>query len=282
MKKMMALAGTAVAALALVCVAAPASAQVAPSTTVTSTWNGGGTYTFNGTAANSSALNFSSVGNLANGSISFTNQANNPYNYGVSNSMAHVNASVGQGGVISSQINRTGSGAMYGPAGQSINGYAFSNDGTAELAMHSNVNYASMNDIGYGQTRTSNGNSLEAAGSAFQLNYSVDTGQAYNSAGILVSGSGNAALTLASSGVSANGFGMGQGQGIFTQGAFTGTGVGTVSTGGMATGNLFIANSGSTVYGTAANPASVATTINYATSGAQVQSWNFAIGGNAH
>jgi len=273
MKKML-LAGAAVfAALAM------ASAASAQSTTVGANWNGNGTFGFNANGAGSSTGAFNTQGNGAIGSVTYVNQGNNPYGYGVSNTSLNASALVSAGGFVQSTLTRDGSGGMYGPAGQSISAFAGSSDGAAALVMHSNVNYASMNDIGYGQSQTAGGNTLDASGTAIQLNYVVNTGQASNSAGFLLTGTGTAAVDLASSGVSANSFGMGQGQGIYTQGLFSGTGQGTVSTGAIATSSLFVANSGSTIYGTAVNPASVSTQINYATSGAQVQSWNFAIGG---
>lgn len=274
MKKML-LAGAAVfAALAM------ASAASAQSTTVGATWNGNvSSLTFTANGAGSSTGAFSTWGNGAIGSVSYVNLANDPYGYGVSNTSLNANARVTAGGLIQSTLTRDGSGGMYGPAGQSISASAYSSDGGAALVQHANVNFASMNDIGYGQSQTAGGNTLDASGTAIQLNYVVNTGQLNNSAGFLLTGTGTAAVDLASSGVSANSFGMGQGQGIYTQGQFSGTGQGTVSTGAMATSSLFVANSGSTVYGTLANPASVSTLINYATSGAQVQSWNFAIGG---
>jgi hypothetical protein len=250
-------------------------------TTVTGAWNGGGTYTFNANTVNSTTAAVQTGGNVAVGSATYTAQGNFPYGYGVDTTKLDVNASVGSGGYIQSVANRTGSYTpLYGAAGQSITALAQSNDGDAALVQHVNVNYAAMNDIGYGQSKTAGGNTLDASGSAILLNYALDTGTANNNAGILVNASGSAGLNLSSSGVNSGGFGLGQGQGIFTQANFSGAGIGTVSTGGVATGSLSVANNGSTIFGTVANPASISTTINYATTGAQVQSWNFALGGS--
>jgi hypothetical protein len=280
MKKIMAFATASFAALALTAAIASPAMAADPATTVNTSWNGAGTFNFNAVASGSTTANFGTSGNQAMGAITFANLGNNPYGYGVSNTTTDVNASVGNGGTITSNIVRTGSYVpLYGTASQSISAFAGSSDGSAALVNHVGVNYAGMNDIGYGQAKTAGGNTLDASGTAFTLNYAVDTGQAFNSAGIVVNGTGTAGLNLSSSGVSAGGFGLGQGQGIFTQANFSGQGIGTVSTGGVATGSLFVANSGSTVYGTALNPASVTTNINYATTGAQVQSWGFALGG---
>lgn len=268
----------AVASVAALALASAAQAQ----TTVNTTWNGGGNVDTSVTATGSTAATFSTGGNMISGSFGFTNQGNNPYGYGVSNTTTNVNAAVGSGGFISSSVNRTGSYVpLYGLAGQSISAAASSSDGSAALVQNASVNYAGMTDIGYGQPKTAGGNTVDASGSNVILSYGVNTGSAGNNAGILVNASGSAALNLSSSGVRYNSFGMGQGQGIFTQANFSGTGIGTVSTGGMATGSLSVANSGSTVYGTVNNPASVTTNINYATTGNQVQSWNFALGGTS-
>lgn len=273
MKKMI-LGAVAFAALAM------ASAASAQSTTVSGSWNGNGSFGFNASGSNSSTSTFSTQGNGAVGAITYGNLGNNPYGYLVSNTSLNVDARVAAGGFMTSQVVRDGSYApLYGAAGQSITASAFSSDGAAALVQHVGVNYAGMSDIGYGQSRTAGGNTLDASGTTIELNYVVNTGAANNSAGFLVQGTGSAAVLLASSGVSANGYGMGQGQGIFSQGQFSGTGQGTFTTGGVATGSLFVANSGSTIYGTAANPASITTIGNYATTGAQIQNWNFVLGG---
>ena len=266
------------AALAAVAFAAqPAMAQ----TTVTGTWNGAGNGTFTATAVNSTQSNFSIGGNLITGQASFSNLQNNPYGYGVDSTTFDAAGEVQNGGFVQFGTNRTGSYApMYGAAGQSIGGVAQSSDGAASLSMFTNVNYAGMNHIGYGHDQTPGGNTLDASGSAIMLNYVVDTGQANNNAGVLVSATGQAGLKFASSGASANGFNMGQGQGIYTQGLFTGSGVGQMSTGAVATGQINIANNGAVVYGTNLNPASVTTTVNYDTTNAGAnQTWNVAIGG---
>jgi len=275
MKKMLLACAAAAAALTM------ASAASAQSTTVNTNWNGLGVVNVNGQANGSTGFAFGTGGNQIAGSLSFTNQGNNPYGYGVSNTTTNIDAAVGGGGYIQSAVNRIGSGAPYGVSGQSITASGQSSDGTVGMAGQFNVNYAGMNHLGYGQPHTDGGQTLDASGSAIQLNYGLDTGVAGNNAGFAMNGSGSAGLLVSSSGASANGFGMGQGQGIFTQGLFTAQGIGSFSTGGIATGNLTLANSNSVIYGTQANPAYVNVNGGYATTGAQVQSWNFAMGGTS-
>lgn len=269
MKKIMALAGVSMAAIALLTAAPAAMAQTAPATNVVTTWSGSGNLGQNGTAAGSTGMAFSTAGNQIAGTLTFNNLGNNPYNYGVSNVNTNLNASVASGGEISILVNRTGSYApLYGAAGQSISGYAFSNDGNAAMVMNSGVNYASMNDVGYGQARTAGGNTMDASGSIFQLNYTVDTGIAGNNGGITVVGTGSAALRQNFSGVSAGGFTMGSGGGITPVATVQANGTGTIQFGGITTNTLNVL--GNTVVGTAANPGSFTGTVNY--SGAQ--SWN--------
>ena len=257
---------------ALAALALSASAQ----TTISSTWNGSGTVTFDASTANSTHVNVMSSGYTINGAATYVNNGDNPYGYGVATTKFDVNASVAGGGYVQSAVTRTGSGAMYGAAGQSITAYASSTDGNAALVQHTNVNYASMNDIGYGQSRTALGNTMDASGSAYTLNYVVNTGAANNNGGFVANGSGSGAVVLASSGVSANGFAMGTGQGIYTQANYSYNGVGTFSYGGVATNNLTVHGTGNTLPGTAANPASVNVVGSYAGAG----TWNnFAISG---
>lgn len=264
-------------------VALMASAAMAQ-TTVGTNWNGSGVFSFNANTTGSTGVTFGTGGNQAVGSTNYTVGATAPYGYGVLGTTFDANARVASGGEISSVVNRTGSYApLYGAAGQAVSGYVSSSDGSAALVMHTTNNYAGLIDIGYGKDKTAGGNTLDASGSAIVLNYNLNTGVTGNTGGILVQGTGNAGLNLSSSGVSNGGFNLGQGQGIFTQANFSGQGVGTVSTGGVATGSLFVANSGSTVYGTVYNPASITTTINYDTTGnpANTQGWNFALGGTS-
>tara|TARA_R110000824_G_scaffold401771_1_gene615332 strand:+ start:36241 stop:37110 length:870 start_codon:yes stop_codon:yes gene_type:complete len=277
MKKMNLLASAAFAVLALSAVAIPAAAQTVPSTTVTSTWNGAGGFTFDAMGAGSSTGAFSTFGSSgAIGSVSYVNQGNNPYGYNVSNSSLNANASISGGGYVQSSMTRDGSGSMYGSAGQSISSYASSSDGSAALVQHANVNYASMNDLGYGQSRTAGGNTADASGSQIELGYNVYTGVNGNAAGFNMIGNGSGSLLLSSSGASASGLGMGQGQGIYTQALFQAQGSGQFSTGGSTTNSL--TNLGGTIYGTVLSPGSVTTTGNYTTTGPQVQQWNFQTG----
>lgn len=269
MKKFM-LAAASVAALALM-TAAPATAQTAPATSVDATWNGAGAFNFNANGLGSSTGAFSTFGSMgAIGAINYTNQANNPYNYGVSNTSMDVNASIAGGGFVSSSLTRDGSAAMYGAAGQSISGYAESNDGSAAMAQHARVNYASMHDRGYGESRTAGGNTLEASGSVAAIGYVVNTGVAGNLARIDAIGTGSMALRQNYSGASGNGLSLANGGGIVTAANFTANGTGQLSYGALSTGSVNVHGMGQTVLGTVDNPASFNATLNY--SGAQ--NWN--------
>jgi hypothetical protein len=263
MKKFLAI----LAASAGLLVASGASAQ----TTVVTNWgwNGGGQASVDAVASGSTHSNVVTNANSALGTVTFTNMQNNPYGYGVDSTTTDVDASVGNGGWIQSTFNRTGSGAPYGAAGQSIQSYAFSNDGTAAVSNHAVVNYASLSDVGYGNALPS-GNSVEAAGSSFQVNYAVNTGVANNSAGITATGSGSAAISQNFSGVSATNYSLAQGGGIFTKANFSAQGIGTMQYGGVATKQLTLSNTGTQIYGTAANPASFTGTLTYDTTGAGV------------
>lgn len=262
MKKMLLAGAAIVAALTM------ASAASAQSTNVGANWNGAGSFNFTANGSGSSSGAFSTFGaNSAIGSVSYVNQGNNPYGYGVSNTSLNANATVGGGGFIQSSMTRDGSGAMYGAAGQSIVSFVGTDDGTAALVQHSNVNYASMNDVGYGQARTAGGNTLEVSGTNFQLGYNVDTGVAGNNGGLSAIGTGSAAIVQNFSGAGANGFNLGNGGGILTGANFSANGTGQLSYGAISTGSVNVLGMGQTVVGTQANPASFSATLNY--SGAQ-------------
>lgn len=266
MKKML-LAGAAIAAALTM-----ASAASAQSTNVGATWNGAGSFNFNATGSGSSSGAFSTFGaNSAIGSVSYNNTGVAPYGYGVTGTSLNADATIGGGGFISSAMTRDGSYApLYGGAGQSIQSFVASDDGTAALVQHSNVNYASMNDVGYGQARTAGGNTLEVSGTNFQLGYSIDTGVDGNAGGLSVIGTGSAAIVQNFSGASANGFNLGNGGGILTAANFSANGTGQLSYGAMGTGSVNVLGMGQTVVGTQLNPASFSATLNY--SGAQ--NWN--------
>lgn len=265
MKKML-LAGAAVfAALAM------ASAASAQSTTVGANWNGAGSFNFNANGSGSSTGAFSTFGaNSAIGSVSYVNQGNNPYGYGVSNTSLNASASITGFGSIQSSLTRDGSGGMYGAAGQSILSYVGTDDGAAALVQHANVNYASMNDVGYGQARTAGDNTLEVSGTNMQLVYAVDTGVAGNSGFVSAAGTGSASIVQNFSSASSGGFSLGNGGGITTAANFSGNGTGQLSYGAISTGSVNVLGMGQSVVGTQANPASFSATLNY--SGAQ--NWN--------
>ncbi len=271
MKKL--LLGTAIA-LALGVVTSSAFAA----TTSSSTWSGGGTFVFSATGANGSTAALNTAGGNINGSATYTNQENNPYAYGVPNTSFNVNATVGNGGMISSSLTRTGSGSGYGAAGQSIVGQVGTSDGTGALVMNASTNYAGMQDVGYGRPTTAGGHTIDASGTAYQINYSVNTGAANNNGGVSVSGSGSASITQQYSGASANGFNLANGGGIYTGANIAASGTGRFVFGGAATSSLTVVGSGNTLPGTVANPASFNGTGTF--SGANVSWTNYAISGN--
>lgn len=260
MKKLMMLASGSVAALALMA-AAPAMAQ---STSVDATWNGAGNFAFNANGQGSSTGVFNTFGaSSAIGSINYTNQGNNPYGYGVSNTSMDVNASIDGGGWVQSSMTRDGSGAMYGTGGQSISGFAESSNGAAAMVQHTGVNYARLQDRGYGESRTAGGNTLEASGSVVAIGYSVNTGVAGNSGGINAIGSGSMSIRQNYSSVSSNGFSLANGGGIVTSAVFSANGAGQLNYGASGTGSVNVHGMGQSVVGTVDNPASFSATLTY-------------------
>ena len=266
--------GTAIA-LAFTVATGSAFAQ----TTSSATWNGGGTFTFGAVGTNASTGAMSTQGNGLVGTASYTNQENNPYTYAVPNTSFAVNGAVGAGGVINSSLTRTGSySPMYGAAGQSITAFVGTSDGTAGLVMNASTNYAGMQDLGYGAPRTAGGNTIQASGTAYRINYAVDTGVAHNNAGVAVQGTGSASITQQFSGASAHGFSLANGGGIYTGANIAASGTGSFSFGGVATNKLTVLGSGNSLPGTAANPASFTGTGTF--SGANATWTNYAISGN--
>lgn len=269
------------AALAIA-IASPAGAA----TTVNTSWNASGNVSQSGSATNSSSYAWSTGGSAVAGTSAYTNQENNPYGYAVPNTSLSLIGTVAGGGFITSETDRTGSYLpLYGGSGQYVSASASSSDGTAALVQNASVNYAGLQDLGhYGVTPTPNGNTVDASGSAIIVQYAVGTG-AVGAAGIQVAGSGSASITQNYAGASAHGFSMGVGGGDYQLASFTAQGIGTVNTGGVATNSLSLVNTGGTIFGTTANPASVTTTIHYDTTGAPAgtsQTWNYGLSGTNH
>lgn len=256
-----------------------AAGSVAAATTSTGTWNGNGVFTFNAIGTNGSTATLNTIGNGLAGTATYVNVENNPYSYNVPNTTFDVGATVGAGGSITSGVVRTGSYApMYGAAGQSIVAYAGTIDGSAALVQHVSTNYAGMQDLGYGQARTAGGNTLQAAGTSYQLAYNVDTGSANNLGVVNVQGTGSASITQNFSGASANGFSLANGGGIYTTANIAASGIGTFQFGGTATNNLQVLGAGNSLPGTTANPASFVGIGTF--SGANMTWTNYAITGS--
>lgn len=249
-------------------------------TTSTAAWNGNGSFSFNATTGgNGSTASMATMGNGVVGTSTFVNQENNPYGYGVTNTNFNVLGAVGAGGQISSSLTRDASYVpMYGGSGQSINAFVGTSDGTAGLVMNASTNYAAMQDVGYGQPRTAGGHTIDASGTTYQINYSVDTGVANNAGGVSVSGTGSASITQQFSGASGTGFNLANGGGIFTGANIAASGTGTFSFGGVATNTLTVLGSGNSLPGTVANPASFTGTGTF--SGANATWTNYAISGH--
>lgn len=251
-----------------------ATGSALAATTSTATWNGNGTFTFDATTAgNGSTAAMGTQGNNLIGTATFVNQETNSYGYGVTGTNFNVTAAVGgNGGVINSSITRDASYApLYGAAGQVISGSVFTSDGTAGLVMNASTNFAGAQDVGYGQPRTAGGNTIQASGTAYQINYNVDTGVANNGGGVGVAGTGSASITQNYSGASGTGFSLANGGGIFNTANIAASGTGSFSYGGVATSLIKDLGTNNNLPGTVANPASVTTTGTF--SGNNV-SWN--------
>ena len=257
-----------------------ASAASFAATTSTATWNGGGTFTFDATTGgNGSTAHLITQGNNLLGTATFVNQETNPHNYGVTNTSFNVDAAVsGNGGMIASGLQRDASWApMYGAAGQSITSSAGTSDGTAGLVMNASTNYASMQDVGWDQPRTAGGHTLDASGTAYQLSYNVNTGAINNAGGVIIEGTGSAAITQNFTGASGTGFNLANGGGIFTKADIAASGTGQFSFGGSATNTLTVLGANNALPGTASNPATFTGTGTF--SGANMTWTNFAISG---
>jgi hypothetical protein len=270
------------AGVAAVALALAGAAQA--DTTVNTGWNASGNVNQTGTTTGSTGYAWSTGGNAVAGSSAYHDSGVQPYGYGVTGTSLDLSGTVAGGGFIQSETDRTGSYLpLYGAAGQSVASSAFSSDGNAALVQHTSVNYAGLNDLGhYGVTQTPGGATAEASGTSIQVQYAVNTG-AVGASGINVIGTGSASITQNYAGASAHGFSMGVGGGDYQLASFAAQGIGTVSTGGIATKSLSLVNTGGTIYGTSLNPASVTTTINYDTTGAAPgtsQTWNYGISGS--
>lgn len=215
-----------------------------PPTTFVTNWSGEGTVTGTFTAKNDATYKFgtSGVGIIA-GTFNAQTNNDNPYSYGVDTSNAYIQSFVGNGNSFF-QANRTDSYTpMYGGANQIDYAYISANGGSAEMAIGSGNNYASMGNGTYGKPHTTNGYNFEAntSGGSYQIYQYVGTGYAgdfvsqsttSNYAQFNALGDGTAKINNMTTGASgANDVSFGYGGGCYTNanGVFTGSGLFSVT-----------------------------------------------------
>jgi len=193
-------------------------------------------------ALTNAGVTFDGIANLSNA-------GGNPYGYNVPSTSAFVSANFSGGGLTTYNFTRTDSYIpMYGPAGQFVMAGVQSDDGTGNMALTINTNYASLGVGNYSQPNVPGGGQFYATGSNFGIVHSVADG-AGNGAGFNLTGSGSARINAMSSDVGGSSFNFGAGQGCYTNATIATTGSGSLILGGAAANYLNAPGFGTTLYG---------------------------------
>lgn len=165
---------------------------------------------------------FGTGGDSISGSYSATDSNNNPYNYGVDNFSAYLNAYV-ENGEIDTGCLRTDSTGMYGSAGQYSWSYVGVDDGSASMAYRSTTNFAQMTDGSYGY-QLLGGHNIVVDADSYYIDRGIEDGRG-NSGYLEAWGSGTATLDCMTSGASGCwSLTFGRGGGCYTDANFNATG----------------------------------------------------------
>ncbi len=177
------------------------------------------------------------AGEGISGSYSARDSNNNPYNYGVDNFSAYLNASVVNGVIDAGSFRADSYSPMYGPAGQSSWSIVEVAGGTASMAYRTTTNYASMSDASYG-FQLPGGHNIVVDATYYEIDRGIEDGRG-NSGWVYGEGSGTATLdsmvSAASGGWSLT---FGRGGGSFTDANYTATGNGYFEAVGMGNNSI--------------------------------------------
>jgi len=199
-------------------------------------WSGSGTVGVDFLAGDDAVVNTSTSGNGIEGEFHAKDHENNPYNYGVDNVTANIDARVYGGGVINYTHTRTDSKeSSYGQSGQVSHSSVWSSNGYAGMIFRTRTNYASMKNSQYGFR---NNNQFFASGSNYSMFHSIRGADGDGAYVEVLGSSGNARITSMCSSASGNGFNFGIGCGCYTNSNVDAAGSGTTTLHGIGSNNL--------------------------------------------
>lgn len=217
-----------------------------PPDVVTIDWSGTGVVNGNVNATGDMVYNFATSGLGISGSFVMTNYLDNPYNYQVNSTKAEFISHVSGGSTVYTTT-RTDSCLSYGVAGQ--NTYSLigaTSDGSADMALWTNSNFASLQIANYGHAWTPGGDTFTASANLFQILHTVFDSEG-DYAQINSYGSGSAKIDAMSSDLGASSLTFAKGAGCYTDASFDGTGVQTLDF--SASGHTSVSQFGLTVPG---------------------------------
>ncbi len=194
----------------------------ADETSVNVDWGGSGIIGGNVNAGDDSSISWIATGDYIAGSFKATDHNNNSYSYGVDSVNSYMVSEVANGLSQYLVTRDDAKESMYGSAGQTSLSYIEAVGGTAEFAMGSSTNYASMKNPTYGKPKTSSGKNFEANASVFVLRQWVGNGDPTSSelpsdwATFNVVGSGTALVDVMSSEAREGQIKLGHGCGCYT------------------------------------------------------------------
>lgn len=193
-------------------------------TEVNVTWDGTGAVTADVDTGDAYA-GFGTGGDYISGSYTAIDSNNNPYNYGVDNFSAYLDAHV-ENGIIVSQCDRTDSYVpMYGSDGQTSWSVVEVWDGTADMAYRTTTNFAAMKDCSYGY-QLPGGHNIVVDADFYEIYRGIDDNQG-NSGYLYADGNGTATMDCMSAEASGCWALMfGRGCGCYTDANYNATGSG--------------------------------------------------------
>lgn len=200
-----------------------AMAQDLPDTVVNVDWASAGAVNIDVMASNDMQSVFNVNANWSDGAYQLTNAENNPYNYGVHDVSAQVEAAITGGGMMQFTNTRLDSKAsMYGNPGQ-VSDTFIGTSGTADMQFRTGTNYASMASSNYGW----HANDHFAAAGDFQVRHTL-TENSGEFAQFVNLGSGTTDIDFMSESVGSTtgSLSFGRGCGCYTNADITATGSG--------------------------------------------------------
>lgn len=217
----------------------------AVSTTIDTTWNGGGSFATTFISGDDATAHFGTSGSLISGEFHAIDSNDDPYGYGVDSTSTTIKSSVGNGAMEYTFTRQDSYVPMYGVDGQQSYTYiqSLGLTATGNFAWSTSSNYAGLGNSNYGWQSN---NQMMATGDHYIRHYlSADIN---NGAQIIVDAVGTTQVTDMCDSAGGTSFNFGKGCGCYTNAnvAITGAGLFDLSS---ASDNQIVTDTGIIVNG---------------------------------